>query len=91
MRKFKKTQQMFAASALAVTLFTAAPTPASAGPLVCVGSAAVAATGWLGYGLFKVFTAPVTIWTTPLEVGVLSGAGAATIELVTAACAAPTP
>lgn len=64
---------------------------ANAGPLACIGTASVAAAGWLGYGIFKVVTAPVTIWATPAEVAPLVAAGTATVKAVTAVCAAPTP
>ena len=91
MRKSRKIKQLVAASAVTLTLFSAVPNSANAGPLICVGAAAAAATGWLGYGIFKVITAPVTIWTTPAELAPLTAAGGATIKLVTAACASPTP
>ena len=91
MRKSSKIKQLLAASAVTLALFSAAPNAANAGPLLCVGTAAAAAVGWLSYGIFKVVSAPVTIWTTPAEVGVLAAAGGETVGLVTAACAAPTP
>ena len=91
MRKSCKIKQLVAASAVTFTLFAAVPNVASAGPLVCVGAASVAALGWAGYGLFKVVTAPFTIWTTPAELVPLVAAGGATVEFVSAACAAPTP
>ena len=91
MRQSRKIKQIVAASAVTLALLAAAPNSARAGPLVCAGAAAAAATGWLGYGLYKVFTAPVTIWTTPAEVGLLAGAGAKTVTFVTTACVAPTP
>ena len=91
MRKSRKIKQLVAATAVTFTLLAAAPNVATAGPLVCVGAAGAAAAGWLGYAAFKIFTAPVTIWTTPAEVAPLAAAGAATVELVSAACAAPTP
>ena len=91
MRNSRKIKQLVAVSAVTLTLFSAVPQTANAGPLICAGAAAAAAAGWLSYGVFKVFTAPVTIWTTPAEVGVLAAAGSKTIGLVTAACVAPTP
>ena len=54
--------------------------------LIAAGTLAVAAAGWLGYGIFKVVTAPVTIWTTSAELVPLVAAGGATIKAVTVAC-----
>ena len=84
-------KKLISASVITLMLFTAVPNSASAGPLLCAGSATAAAAGWLGYGIFKVLTAPVTIWTTPAEVAVLAAAGTTTVELVIARCGAPTP
>ena len=88
MRKSRKIKQLVAASAVTLSLFAATPNVASAGPIVCMASAGVAAAGWAGYAAYKLLTAPLTWWSTPTEV--MAG-GAVTIEFVSAACAAPTP
>ena len=78
-----------AACVMAVAIAATAG-PAAAGPLVCAGTAAAAALGWLGYGIFRVATAPTLVVTAVGEVAAVTAAGAKTIELVTYACLAPT-
>ncbi len=90
MRRSSRKGSVAAAFVAALVLATGSG-QAAAGPALCVGTASVAAAGWLAYGLFKLFTAPVTVWTTPAEIAPLVAAGGATVEAVTAACAAPTP